>query len=340
MEPQGVKPRQQKQMALLAEYIKAVRTYLPKGAEGNDIANELTELLQSKFDEREEVLGRPLTETEQEVLLAEFGNPLVVAARYGRVTQGLAFGRQLIGPELFPIYLRALAIPFAIDLIFAPFLMFSQRPVFTNPLQILIPLFLQVVLMTVIFMGFHTARAWSRKGPAAEPRDALLFPRAYLRPTPRWLSAMGLIIQALVALWWVAVPRAPHLVIGDFAAVVRLAPAWSQFFWPILALLLANVAHRAASLIRPDWNWLRPTAVVAVNMLALALLYPMLRAEPYFELSATAGTNLGVQALMHTLNDYFWWYLVGFGSYWLINVYVCARVCSQLLNHRLHREHH
>ncbi len=324
-------------MALLAEYIKAVRTYLPKGREADDIANELAELLQSKIDDREEELGRPLSDSEQEALLAEFGNPLVVAGRYGRVTQGLAFGRQLIGPELFPIYLRALAIPFLLDLIFAPFLMFSQRPVFTNPLQVLIPLFLQVVLITIIFMGFHTARDWSRKGPAVGARDAWLFPRAYLRPTPRWLSAMGLMVHALIALWWCTVPHLPRLVIGDFATVLHLAPAWSQFFWPILALLLANVAHRAASLVRPDWNWLRPTAVLAVNVLALALLYPMLRAEPYFELSATAGTSVGVLALLHTLNDYFWWYLVGFGSYWLINVYVCARLCSQLLHHRLHR---
>lgn len=335
MEPRGVNPPEIKPMALLPEYIKAVRTYLPKGAEADDVATELAELLRSKIEDREEEIGRPLTELELEALLAEFGSPLAVASRYGRVTHGLSFGRELIGPELFPIYLRALAVPFVLDLIFAPFLLFSQRAVFTNPLQIIVPLLFQVVLVTVIFMGFHTVRGWSRTGAAPEARDAWLFPGAYLRPTPRWLSAMGLIVHGLVALWWGAVPRTPALAIGDAAAVVQLAPAWSQFYWPILALLLANIAHRAASLARPDWNWLRPAAVLAVNTLALGLLYPMLRAEPFFEAAATAGTNAAAHILVRTLNDYLWWYLLGFGSYWLINVFINARLCSQLVRYRL-----
>jgi hypothetical protein len=100
-----------------------------------------------------------------------------------------------------------------------------------------------------------------------------------------------------------------------------------------LALLLASLAHRAVSLARPDWNWLRPTALLAVNMLALALLYPMLRAEPYFEVAATAGTNAAT--LASTLDLYLWWYLLGFGTYWLVNVVNSARLCAQLVRYRL-----
>jgi hypothetical protein len=327
-------------MALLPEYIKAVRTYLPTGAETDDVASELAELLREKIEDREEELGRPLTELEQEALLAEFGSPLLVASRYGKINHGLSFGRELIGPELFPIYLRALAVLFVLDLLFAPFLLFSQRAVFTHPLQIIIPLLFPVVLVTVIFMGFHTVRGWSRRGTAGVARDAWLFPGAYLRPTPRWLSATGLVVFGLVTLWWATVPRTPGLAIGDAAAVLQLAPAWSQFYWPILALLLANVAHRAVSLVRPDWNWLRPAALLAVNMLAVALLYPMLRAEPFFEVSATAATSAEAHALMRTLNNYLWWYLIGFGSYWLINVAVNARLCSRLLRYRLLHDRH
>lgn len=216
-----------------------------------------------------------------------------------------------------------------------PFLLFSQRAVFAHPLQIIIPMMFQVVLVTVIFMGFHTVRGRSRREGNAEARDAWLFPGAYLRPTPRWLSGMGLLTQGLVVLWWVAVPSRPGLAIGDFATVLQLAPAWSQFYWPILALLLANVAHRTVSLIRPDRNWLRPAALLAVNTLALGILYPMLRAEPYFEVAATAATNAGAHALAATLNNYLWWYLLGFGTYWLVNVLVSARLCSQLVRYRL-----
>lgn len=155
-------------------------------------------------------------------------------------------------------------------------------------------------------------------------RDAWLFPGAYLRPTPRWLSAMGLVFFGMIALWWAAVPRTPALAIGGAAAMLELAPVWSQFYWPILALLLASVAHRAVSLARPDWNWLRPAALLAVNVLALALLYPMLRAEPFFEVVATARTSAAAHELVRTLNNYFWWYLSGLR-------YVLARKPGQQL---------
>jgi hypothetical protein len=326
-----------KSMALLREYIKAVRTYLPKGAEADDVATELAELLQSEIEKSEEDLGRPLTELEQQALLAEFGSPLAVARRYGRVNHGLAFGRQLIGPELFPIYVRALAIPLALDLIFVPFLLFSGRPVLTSPLQIILILLIQVIFLTLIFIGIHTIRSCTPPA-SAETHDAWLFPGAYLRPTPRWLSAAGLIVLALVALWWVAVPRTPALAMGDAADVLQLAPAWSRFYWPVLALLLISIAHRVVSLARPDWNALRPTAVLVANLLALALLYPMLRAEPFFEVAVAAATSAKAQLLVHSLNDYLWWYLVGFGSYWLINALINARLCAQLLRYRLHRD--
>lgn len=326
-------------MALLPDYIKAVRTYLPRGAEADDVARELSELLRSKIEDDEEELGRPLTELEQERLLAEYGSPLQVASRYGRVTHGLSFGRELIGPELFPIYLRALAIPLLLDLLFAPFLLFSQRAVFTHPLQIIIPLLFQLILVTIIFIGIHVLRSWSRRGSAGEARDAWLFPGAYLRPTPRWLSAAGLLVHTGVMLWWMAVPRTPALIIGDAATVLQLAPAWSQFYWPVLALEGANVLHRATSLARPDWKWLRPIALLAVNTLALGLLYSILRAEPFFEVSATATPSAAASALTRALNNYFWWYLIGFGTYWLINVLINARACAQLLHYHLTRRH-
>jgi hypothetical protein len=155
MEVGGVKPRKLKHMALLPESIKAARTNLPKSREANQIANELTELFQLKCEDREEEIGALLTKPEGGARLAEFGSPLVVAGSYGRLTQGLAFRRQLVGRKLLPVYLRANAIP----------------------------LFLQVVLMALDFMGFHTVRDWSRKRPKVEPPDYALFrgDRAALR---------------------------------------------------------------------------------------------------------------------------------------------------------------
>jgi hypothetical protein len=326
-------------MALLNQYVKAVRTYLPKGAEADDIATELTEHLRSKIEDREDALGRPLTELEQDSLLAKHGAPLTVASRYGRVNHGLAFGRQLIGPELFPLYVRSLVLVFGIALIIMPFLVFSERAVLAHPLQIVVPMLFLLILLTSIFVGLDGFRRWSRRGAAAaESRDLWSFPGVHLRPTPRWLSAVGFVVLGLLALWWTAVPRAPALALGDAAAgVLELAPAWSRFYWPILALLLASLAHRIASLARPDWNWLRPASQLAVNALALMLLYPILRGGPFFEVSGGPGASAEALELARTLNDNVWWYMVGFGTYWLVNVAVNAWLCAQHVRYRLHR---
>ena len=83
-------------MDLIDRYLDTVRLLLP-GGERDDITAELRDLLMSRREEREATLGRPLTRNEDEDLLRAFGNPVVVAARYGRQ-------RYLIGPELYPVY--------------------------------------------------------------------------------------------------------------------------------------------------------------------------------------------------------------------------------------------
>jgi hypothetical protein len=76
---------------------------LPKGPQQEDILSELSEHLQSRIDEEEDALGRPLTEVEQEALLSQHGNPAIVAERYGAPRRSVSLGWQLIGPELFPL---------------------------------------------------------------------------------------------------------------------------------------------------------------------------------------------------------------------------------------------
>ena len=57
---------------------------------------ELRDLILSRFEAKEEELGRALTGDEQEAILREIGHPLVVAARYRKGPDSL------VGPELFP----------------------------------------------------------------------------------------------------------------------------------------------------------------------------------------------------------------------------------------------
>lgn len=82
-------------MDLIDRYLNAVAAQLPQDQRA-DIVAELRDLILSRFEAKEEELGRPLTEAEQEQILRDIGHPLVVAARYGSGPQ------HVVGPELFP----------------------------------------------------------------------------------------------------------------------------------------------------------------------------------------------------------------------------------------------
>jgi len=82
-------------MDMIDRYLNAVAAQLPQD-ERDDIVAELRDLILSRFEAKEEELGRALTEDEQEAILRDIGHPLAVAARYGSGPQ------HIVGPELFP----------------------------------------------------------------------------------------------------------------------------------------------------------------------------------------------------------------------------------------------
>ena len=85
-------------MDMIDRYLNAVAAQLPQD-ERADIVAELRDLILSRFEAKEEELGRSLTEDEQEAILREIGHPLVVAARYRKGPDSL------VGPALFPYWL-------------------------------------------------------------------------------------------------------------------------------------------------------------------------------------------------------------------------------------------
>jgi hypothetical protein len=93
-------------MTLLDQYLKAVAAQLPKDAR-DDIVAELKDMILNRFEAKEEALGRPLTEAEQEAILREVGHPLAVAGRYH------TGANQVVGPELYPYWLFAVKVGLA-----------------------------------------------------------------------------------------------------------------------------------------------------------------------------------------------------------------------------------
>ncbi len=95
-------------MTLLNHYLTRSGCTCRKGHNRKTSSRSCPNTCSPELDEEEAALGRPLTEVEQEALLSQHGNPAMVAERYGAPRRTVAFGWQLIGPELFPLYARVL----------------------------------------------------------------------------------------------------------------------------------------------------------------------------------------------------------------------------------------
>src|SRR5262249_40675342 len=103
------RPSGSRAMELVDRYLLAIRPLLPS-EQRDDIIAELTDNIHAQVEDKEKELGRSLDEAELEALLQDHGSPMTVARQYGGDDRSLAFGRQLIGPELFPIYWKVLRI--------------------------------------------------------------------------------------------------------------------------------------------------------------------------------------------------------------------------------------
>lgn len=312
-------------MTLLQSYLAAVRAYLPRNADQQDILTELSAHLQIKMEEREEEIGRALTEDEQAAVLSAYGNPLVVAGRYGATNLGLSFGRQLIGPELFLLYRRILLAQFSIAVIVITIIRAVTDPPRGLLVSYLEPMLFQFLLTTSIFITIDRLKQRSQS-------QALWnFPPAHMQLVPRWQSMGGLITLSLTALWWASIPYAPFLLLGSSASRVALTSSFHAFYWPVIVPLLIGVAQRAATFVQPGWAFLQTIVRLITNLWAVALVYVFTRAFPY----VAAQPGSGAEEAAARINSGLWWNAVSsLGLYWLINaaflIYLLIKQLAQV----------
>jgi hypothetical protein len=319
-------------MELLESYLKAVRRYLPRGHR-DDIIAELSEELRQQMEEREAQLGRTLRESEQMAILKEHGDPMVVARRYRQNVRSLTIGWELIGPELFPVYLMFLGFNLTLALGFtvAIFLYMHKTPEFGVLFRTGV---IQVAVVTLTFTILNLIR---RKCP-----QPWYYPSAELAtmlPIPSWVSISGLCVWSVFSLWWAAVPFFPALVFGPAASALRLAPSWHRFYLPILILLVAGIVQRVANLVRPRWNSLLPASRLLINAVALGLQYPMIKSYPYVLVAGGAKDVAHAQQVAAAFNGTILWGVLSWmWMYHLINAVVYAWYCVPHLRRLLHRK--
>lgn len=263
-------------MVLLERYLHAVHGHLP-ARERDDIIAELGDDIRAQFSEREKSLGRPLTEQEEAELLAPYGRPLLLAARYRR-------RQYLIGPEVFPFYVTTLKFALAVALVVHAAVVVGlavggtpaarAAETFTNYPNAALTIFFWVTAAFALF-DFAIARVTIKDkwDPRTLPPVRTTAPRA-----SRLEIGFELVIGALFVLWWTSVLRAPEPVFGPARSFLSLGPAWMDFYVPVLVVALASIVAKSITLVRPDWVTFKLVADIVMSVAGLALMGLLLRA--------------------------------------------------------------
>jgi hypothetical protein len=263
-------------MELLDRYLKAIKVLLPQGQQ-DDILKELSDDILSQMEEREAELGRPLTEAEQELILQRHGRPMQVAGRYQTSQRSVAFGRQLIGPVLFPLYIKILSLNLAITLIVcvgAAIAFAGRQPILQTVPAFLSHFVLQFAIITGIFalaensstrfLDNWNPRSLLAKAPAVKDE----------RRIPRSQSIAELIVLGLFLSWWVAAPYYPRTIFGGSDATLSFGPGSQLVFRALLPLMLLGVIRSCVVLVRPRWArfyWVTRLVATSASLVVLGL---------------------------------------------------------------------
>ena len=261
-------------MKLLDRYLQAVRALLPK-EQRDDILQELSDAILSRMEDQEAELGRPLTEAEQETILKRHGSPMQVAGRYQKDQRSVAFGRQLIGPVLFPLYIKILSLNLAITLVVcavAAVAFASRQPMLQTAMAMLSHFIFQFAIITGIFTLAQRSGdrfPWGWKSPAASRPMA-----KDERRIPRSQSITELIVSGILLLWLPALPYYPATIFGHGTALLRFGPGARILFQAVLPLLLMGVIRSGILLARPRWvrfYWVMRLAATSASLVVLGL---------------------------------------------------------------------
>jgi hypothetical protein len=276
-------------MDLLERYLQAVRFFLPRRHQ-DDIVRELSENVTAQIEDRQEALGRPLSEDEQADILRRHGHPLLVAGRY-RAHQ------QLIGPLFFPIYLFALQLGLAVALLVTIVVAVLTALVSGDPVGQAVDAFLAFpgrALMvfawtTLGFAGLGLAQSRWQLPHQWNPRNlpALI---KYEDRLSRTRSACELMLVVAGAVWLLRLPQQPSLVFGPAAAFLETAPVWRTVYLPMLLLTVVTAALSVVNLARPYWTPARSLVRLMIHGASLVLCAVLLRSSEW--VIARAGATL------------------------------------------------
>ncbi len=302
-------------MELLAKYLQDVRSYLPREQQ-DDILKELSDNILSQLEDKEAELGRPLTAVEQEAIIKQHGNPITVAGRYQLDTRSVAFGRQLIGPVLYPFYIRVLGIALGVSSLahvaIANALYAAGQSITVDGViwSIIVHLTVLFGIATLVFTVAQTnmTKFPDRWGPVEQAFD--LPAAAGKAENPRIAAFAEFVILLVVFLWLlnVEVSQIPDRGAGSLG--LTLAPIWGTLYIPALLLTFAGMVRSALVVVRPDWSRLRRRINVLLDVSSLLLVGAACTAGEWIVFTNPAAASPADLQGMAAINTFVFWGLV------------------------------
>ena len=279
-------------MDLVDRYLSTIRWNLPRAANADDVIAELRDLIASRIEDREESLGRALSDGEVSALLRGFGHPLVVAARYGPQ-------QSLIGPDLFPFYWFCLKVVLAICAAViaingALHVMTGGEPLMRAVMHgvnnIWGSLLANAGLVTLIFAVIERTGWLSSYLDQWKPEELpdLRDFTVKTKPKSGWESAWEVAFGIAFILWWVGLIPVPIAWTNAKGLTLAPDPIWAAMWWPILALMVARLVFNAVQWVRPRWKAARGVLSVVTAAGAVAVLAIVYQAGHW--LTATSAT--------------------------------------------------
>ncbi|MCS6622881.1 hypothetical protein N0B44_08170 [Roseibacterium beibuensis] len=307
-------------MDLIDRYLNAVAAQLSQD-ERDDIVAELRDLILSRFEAKEEELGRALTDDEKEAILHEIGHPLVVAARYRKGPDSL------VGPELFPYWLFGVkagllvllavhAIGLFINLVSGPAdAGQSIARAFHSFFGAGLTLIGAATLAAAIFehygvrpkwltqwrvkdlgaFGLSDPAAWGASVAGTDKAKQTWAPRSFGRAKawPGGEYLFSFLATGVFVLWWIGAIHFPglfHIGLRGEDAVVSGAPIWTTLYGAILFYAVAQMAVDLASLARPSAARMRAAAQTLIAGAGLWLTWTIFEAGHWFTLTRDGET--------------------------------------------------
>jgi hypothetical protein len=261
-------------MDLLERYLQAVKFFLPRHQQ-DDIIRELSENVLSQMEDREEALGRPLSEDEQADILRRHGHPMLAAGRYRS-------HQQLIGSVFFPMYVFALKAGLAAVVVLTIIVATIAAILNGNPVRegvsALLALPGRALMMfawtTLGFAALDLARARLKLANTWDPRS---LPKV-VRPADRVSRVRSMceaVLGTVCTVWLLLLPWAPSLFLGPAAAVVEPTSIWRLVYVPMVLLTATGAVLSLVNFARPYRTPARSLVRAAVhggNLLVAAFL--------------------------------------------------------------------